>query len=72
MTVRPQHHRRPLPRPWRHWRRLLYNLPHLISLLSLLFRPRFRPRHHKTNGSNYPFGSNVGGRRQSVQLSQRQ
>jgi hypothetical protein len=44
MTVRPQHHRRPLPRPQRHWRRLLYNLPHLISLLSLLFRPRHREK----------------------------
>jgi hypothetical protein len=43
MTVRPQHHRRPLPR--RRRRHLLYNLPHLISLLSLLFRPRHR---HKT------------------------
>jgi hypothetical protein len=44
MTVRPQHHRRPPPRPRRHWRRLLYNLPHLISLLSLLFRPRHREK----------------------------
>ena len=44
MTVRPQHHRRPLPRPRRRWRRLLYNRTRLISLLSLLFRPR----HHKT------------------------
>jgi hypothetical protein len=44
MTVRPQHHRQPPPRRRRHWRRLLYSLPHLISLLCLLFRPR----HHKT------------------------
>jgi hypothetical protein len=44
MTVRPQHHRQPPPRRRRHWRRLLYSLPHPISLLCLLFRPR----HNKT------------------------
>ena len=44
MTVRPQHHRQPPSRRRRHWRRLLYSLPHPISLLCLLFRPR----HHKT------------------------
>lgn len=51
MTVRPQHHRRPPSRPRRHWRHLLYNLPHLISLLSLLFRPRHRKTNHSATRS---------------------